>query len=141
MQRYFESCVKSCYTHTSVEAQNTAYTPLAALDMIRASACCWQTGARSASEQTPTLSSDAAIHLRRFTNIVQSLATGFLDPAIIDTLETLADLREDGRRRFVKRRTKEELEEILVAILQEQDEKKNEESQGKWLICITIQRQ
>jgi len=65
---------------------------------------------------------------------------GPLDSAMTGTLETLADLREDGRRRFIKRRTKEELEEIVVAILQEQDEEKNEEGRGKWLKCIAIQR-
>ncbi|KAH6123854.1 hypothetical protein HBI69_048670 [Parastagonospora nodorum] len=49
------------------------------------------------------------------------------DPGIIGTLETLADLREDGRRRFVKRRTKEELEDIFVALFQEQDMEKVKE--------------
>ncbi|KAH4102337.1 hypothetical protein HBH68_044410 [Parastagonospora nodorum] len=48
-------------------------------------------------------------------------------PTIIGTLETLADLREDGRRRFIKRRTKEELEDIVVALLQDQDMEKVKE--------------
>jgi hypothetical protein len=47
-----------------------------------------------------------------------------LDPDRLGTLETLDDLREDGRRRFMKRRTRDELEDILVAAWQERDEAK-----------------
>jgi hypothetical protein len=60
------------------------------------------------------------------------------NPAVIGSLETLADLREDGRRRFVKRRAKEELEDIVMALLQEQDMGKfREEGRGNWLLLRT----
>jgi hypothetical protein len=49
------------------------------------------------------------------------------------TFEVLDDLREDGRRRYVKRRAKEELEEISIAAWRERDEvrSRSREAQGK----------
>ena len=129
-----------CETLIQTYSKVKRNTPLAALHMIGASACCWQTGVRSGSKQASPLWPDAAFHSHHFVHKLLSLAMGPLDSAMTGTLETLADLREDGRRRFIKRRTKEELEEIVVAILQEQDEEKNEEGRGKWLKCIAIQR-
>jgi hypothetical protein len=38
------------------------------------------------------------------------------------TFEDLDDLREDGRRRLLKRLPKEELEEIIVNVWRERDE-------------------
>jgi hypothetical protein len=54
------------------------------------------------------------------------------DPSKDGTFEDLDDLREDGRRRFVKRLSKEELEEIIVAAWRERDEARARvEVQGK----------
>jgi hypothetical protein len=54
------------------------------------------------------------------------------DPSKDGTFEDLDDLREDGRRRFLKRQSKEELVEIIIAAWRERDEKRARvEVQGK----------
>lgn len=45
-----------------------------------------------------------------------------INPTEAGMLELLDDLREDGRRRFIHRRTREELEEIIVAAWRERDD-------------------
>lgn len=44
------------------------------------------------------------------------------DPTTDGTLEVLDDLHEDGRRRYIKRRSKEELDDIIIAAWRNQDE-------------------
>jgi hypothetical protein len=44
------------------------------------------------------------------------------DPAKDGTLDVLDDLQEEGRRRFIKHRSKEELEAIVIAAWRERDE-------------------
>jgi hypothetical protein len=46
----------------------------------------------------------------------------FVNPATDRTLMFIDDLQEEARRRFVKRRSKLELEEIVVAAWRERDE-------------------
>jgi hypothetical protein len=46
------------------------------------------------------------------------------NPVSNGTFEVLDDLQDDGRRRYLKRRSKEELEEILVAAWRERDKTK-----------------
>lgn len=45
-----------------------------------------------------------------------------LDPFESGMLEVLDDLPDHGRRRYLRRRTKEELEEIIMAAWRERDD-------------------
>ena len=62
---------------------------------------------------------------------------GATGPTTDGTLEDLDDLREDGRRRYIKRLSKEELEEIIVAAWRRRDKGRMlNGKQGKTRACL-----
>jgi hypothetical protein len=66
-----------------------------------------------------------SVRISRYTHAVRQIKTmSAPDPSTDGTFEDLDDLREDGRRRFLKHHSKEELVEIIITAWRERDEKR-----------------
>jgi hypothetical protein len=81
-----------------------------------------QTAMRSAPSK-PDYKRRVRIKLKPDLDVLPPTMSTF-DPVSEGILEVLDDLKEDGRRRYIKRRSKDELEEILVVAWRGRDEAK-----------------